>query len=183
MLGGRPGRRSAFNSATSSSSRCRYSSIRLWISGIAKGEGFSVAAFWKKIILCTASHLASKNLYYCSGLTIRAILLFSHSSESIELVIASACALQPVGISTIFVKNSIPALFLGDVLLHLIKAFARHPDLGLKKIVLVGCLISNINFSGDLISLEKSWEFFRDKAGGEKGLAFRVASLRERVVA
>ena len=142
-----------------------------------------MAAFWKKIILCTASHLASKNLYYCSGLTIRAILLFSHSSESIELVIASACALQPVGISTIFVKNSIPALFLGDVLLHLIKAFARHPDLGLKKFVLVGCLISNINFSGDLISLEKSWEFFRDKAGGEKGLAFRVASLRERVVA
>ena len=136
MLGGRPGRRSAFNSATSSSPRCRYSSIRFWISGIAKGEGFSVAAFWKKSILCTASHLASKYLYYCSGLTIRAILLLSHSSESIELVIASACALQPVGISTIFVKNSIPALFLGDVLLHLTKAFARHPDLGLQNLYL-----------------------------------------------
>jgi hypothetical protein len=105
-----------------------------------------VAAFWKKSILCTASHLASKYLYYCSGLTIRAILLLSHSSESIELVIASACALQPVGVSTIFVKNSIPALFLGDVLLHLTKAFTRHPDLGLTKFVLVGCLISDINF-------------------------------------
>lgn len=95
-----------------------------------------MAAFWKKSILCTASHLASKYLYYCSGLTIRAILLLSHSSESIELVIASACALQPVGISTIFVKNSIPALFLGDVLLHLTKAFARHPDLGLQNLYL-----------------------------------------------
>jgi len=105
-----------------------------------------VAAFWKKSILCTASHLASKYLYYCSGLTIRAILLLSHSSESIELVIASACALQPVSISTIFVKNSIPALFLGDMLLHLIKAFARHPDLRLTKFVLVGYLISDINF-------------------------------------